>query len=161
MARLICRLTKYSLDPESSGIRATEIELIRVPEMVRSGITIPVTTPKAPIASLCVNPFFTIIVGKIREIIKLTTLDPILRIAIGEDSNNKGLISFRFGLIFPPLIKYTAIAKMDESPHAREYVSPAISAPDKDMASEKQIKQQTNLKICSISSVKPSIKKSF
>ena len=109
-----------SLFPDISGINATEMELIRVPGMVIRGRTIPVIIPKTLTDSFKFNPVLTRTAGNIKEIRKLTIFEPIRIIAIGADSIKSGLIWFKFGFIFPPLIKYRIIARMLDKTQAIE-----------------------------------------
>jgi hypothetical protein len=90
---------------EISGISATEIELIMVPGIEISGITIPVTMPKKLIATVSDVPDLTSIAGNNKETNKPTILEPTLIRAIGADAVIKVGICLKFGLILPPLIK--------------------------------------------------------
>ena len=106
--------------PESSGISATDIEPMIVPGMVTIGRAIPVTMPKNETASDEDVPVLINMAGNMIEINKLTTLVPILRIAIGADSEIKGLISFIEGVILLPLTKYMTMAIILERAQAME-----------------------------------------
>ena len=120
MDLLICFEIKASDFPDISGISATEIELIRVPGMVSSGSTIPVTIPNRAIASDRLSPVFASWFGSIMDINIVIMLEIILTKAIGEDSTRRGLTSFREGVIFPPFAKYIIIAIMQDKMHAIE-----------------------------------------
>ena len=91
--------------PETSGISAMEIELIIVPGIEISGITIPVKIPKKLMASVSGIPILTNMAGNSKEMSSPTMLDPIRITAMGADVEIKDGIILMFGFIFPPFTK--------------------------------------------------------